>query len=97
MAEVVKALSVLGADDPMLRDRIVSAYASSIRTHPDLLPDLVRDLIAWRRWELADQIREIRKAVGKDDPLGAYAVVMYLRQASARTMEPDVGASPLQR
>jgi hypothetical protein len=93
LAEVVKALSVLGTDDPVLRDRIVSAYASSMRTHPGLLPDLVRDLIAWRRWELADQIREIRKVVGRDDPLGAYAVDMYLRQAFAKTIEPDVGVS----
>jgi hypothetical protein len=93
LAEVVKALSVLGTDDPLLRDRIVSAYASSMRIHPGLLPDLVRDLIAWRRWELAEQVQEMRNAVGKDDPLGAYAVDMYLRQAFAKTMEPDVGVS----
>jgi hypothetical protein len=54
----------------------------------------VRDLIAWRRWELADQIREISKAVGKDDPLGAYAVDMYLRQAFAKTKEPASDVSP---
>jgi hypothetical protein len=94
LAEVVKSLSVLGADDPVLRDRIVSAYASLIRTHPDLLPDLIRDLIAWRRWELADHVREIRKAMRKDDPLGAYAVDMYLRQAFAKTKEPAAGVSP---
>jgi hypothetical protein len=97
LAELVKALSVLGADDPVLRDRIVSAYGSFMRTHPGLLPDLVRDLFAWRRWELADQIRQIRNAMGKDDPLGACAVDMYLRQASAKTKEPDVCVSPPQR
>jgi hypothetical protein len=79
LKEVVKALSVLGADNLALRDRIALAYESLMRTHPSLLPDLVRDLITWRRWELADQIRKIRNSMGNDDPLGVSAVDWYLR------------------
>ncbi len=94
LTEVIKALSVLGSDDPALRDRIVSAYASLLRTHPGFVANVVKDLIAWRRWKLVGQVQEIRNMIGTDDPLRTYSIDMYLRMASERGTEPGEGLSP---
>ena len=57
---VIAALSVQGASSPApLRDRIVNAYGLALENHPELAPDLVKDLLAWRRYDLSDQVAEV--------------------------------------
>ena len=41
---------------------------------------MVHDLIAWKRWDFAERIREIRQDLAAD-PLAAYALGLYLRLA----------------
>ena len=52
---------------------------------------MVHDLIAWRRWDFAVRIREIRQDLAAD-PLAAYALGLYLRLATAKD-----GSVPLSR
>jgi hypothetical protein len=49
--------------------------------HPQSAPEVTRDLIAWRAWGLAPSMRALRPRIATADPLGAYAIDLYLRQA----------------
>ena len=44
---------------------------------------VANDLMKWRRWELSNQMQEILDTVEGSDPLGAFAIKMYLAQARA--------------
>jgi hypothetical protein len=44
-----------------------------------------RDLIAWRRWDFTAEMQAIRETIARQDPLGAYAIGMYLRSAAVRS------------
>ena len=81
---IVKALSVHGATDNGKRDRIVSVYRSLLEGHPKLTSYVVRDLIAWGRWDFADQLGKIREAMGRNDPLGTYSIDRYLDMSGSR-------------
>jgi hypothetical protein len=81
LREVVKALSVHAAADATLRKPVAEAYGRLLEVHPLLASDITHDLIAWRRWDFADRIRDIRTDITKQDPLAAYALGMYLRMA----------------
>jgi hypothetical protein len=83
LREIVKAMSVVAGAEAPMREPVAAAYRALLGTHPSLAPDLARDLIAWRRWDFAEQLQEIRKAIVKQDPLGAYALGLYLRSAGA--------------
>lgn len=89
---VVKALSVHGTDDPRLREPIAAAYRALLQVHPELAPGVARDLIAWRRWDFADQIRAIRTALAGTDPLAAYALDLYLHRAAVQHATGDTAA-----
>ena len=78
---IVRALSVHGANDPQLRGPIVTAYRTLVGIHPQSAPEVTRDLIAWRAWGLAPPMRALRPRIATADPLGAYAIDLYLRQA----------------
>lgn len=80
--EVVKALSVIAGTEAAMRQPVAAAYRVLLETHPSLAPDVSRDLIAWRRWDFVGQIQDIRSAIAKKDPLGAYALSLYLRAAA---------------
>jgi hypothetical protein len=82
LREIVKALSVSAGAEAALREPVVAAYRTLLGTHPSLAPDVTRDLIAWRHWDFAEQMQEIRTAIAKRDPLGAYALGLYLRAAA---------------
>jgi hypothetical protein len=82
LREIVKALSVVAGAEAPLREPVAAAYRALLETHPSLAPDVARDLIAWRRWDFVEQIRGVRTAIAKQDPLGAYAVGLYLRSAA---------------
>ena len=83
LREIVKALSVVAGAEIMLREPVAAAYRALLDTHPSLAPDITRDLIAWRRWDFAEQLRDIRNAIARQDPLGAYAIGLYLRSATS--------------
>lgn len=85
LQEVVQALSVSAGADAKLRDAVVAAYRGLLELHPPLAPAVTRDLIAWRRWDLMEQARAIRAAISDRDPLGAYAIGLYLRMAAGGT------------
>jgi hypothetical protein len=99
LREIVKALSVIAGAETAMREPVVAAYRALLETHPSLAPDVSRDLIAWRRWDLARQLHAIRKRIAAQDPLGAHMVGMYLRAAalgsrSGTALPRSVGAGP---
>jgi len=61
LREIVRALSVQGGE--RFRERVVKSYAALLARRPEMAPDIVGDLLAWRRWELADAVRRARTAV----------------------------------
>ena len=81
LREIVKALSVHASADASLCEPVAEAYRTLLEVHPLLAPDITHDLIAWRRWDFADRIKDIRTTIAKEDPLAAYALGMYLRMA----------------
>jgi len=79
---VVQALSVHAKAAPELRGPVADAYRLMLEHQPAMAPAMVHDLIAWKRWDFAPRIRDIRKA-SPADPLAAYALGLYLRLAAA--------------
>jgi len=92
LQEIVKALSVIAGAEPPMREKVATAYRALVDEHPSLAPDITHDLMAWRRWDFVEQVRGIRAAIAKQDPLAAYALDLYLRSA-ARAARSDP-ASP---
>jgi hypothetical protein len=84
LEQIIQALSVHGAADNDKRDQIVSAYRSLLEAHPKMASYVVQDLIAWGRWDFANQLGKIRKAMRRNDPLGAYSIDRYLGVARSR-------------
>jgi len=82
LKEIIKALSVYATAEATVREPVADAYRTMLEVHPLLATDVTHDLIAWRRWDFAERISEIRKTIRKQDPLGAYALDMYLRMAA---------------
>ena len=87
LSAVLKALSTHANDDHGLRNRIASAYRTLLEVHPEHADEIARDLITWRRWDFVDQVRAARAQMGGADPLGAYALDLYLRTAAAHQGE----------
>jgi hypothetical protein len=82
---IVRALSVSANAEPSLRGPVVDGYRTLIETHPLLAPAVARDLITWRRWDFTGQMQAIRETIAQQDPLGAYAIGLYLRSAAIRS------------
>ncbi|MEZ5430158.1 MAG: hypothetical protein R3F31_03065 [Verrucomicrobiales bacterium] len=60
---IIAALSVQGSSgNDALLDRIVSAYGLTLKIHPELAPDLVKDLLAWRRYDLSERVADLASA-----------------------------------
>jgi hypothetical protein len=81
---IVTALSVAATADNALREPVAAGYRALLETHPGMAPEVSRDLIAWRRWDFAEQMQTIRDTLRGQDPLGAYALGLYLRLAAYR-------------
>ena len=82
---VVTALSVHGRDGHVhLRDRIVQSYAVALRSHPEVVGVIARDLLDWRTWGLRDAVAGVMTADTSLDPSEAWAVRQYLRGARDR-------------
>ncbi len=77
---VLQALSVHAKATPELRGPVAGAYRLILERQPAMAPAMVHDLIAWKRWDFAGRIREIRQDLAAD-PLAAYALGLYLRLA----------------
>jgi hypothetical protein len=92
LQEIVKALSVIASAEPPMREQVATAYRALLAEHPSLAPDIIHDLMAWRRWDFVEQVRGIRAAIAEQHPLAAYALDLYLR-AAARAARSDP-ASP---
>ncbi|MGD8236120.1 MAG: hypothetical protein PVJ65_08215 [Chromatiales bacterium] len=82
LKEIVKALSVYASAVAPFREPVAAAYRTLLEVHPSVAPDVTHDLIAWRRWDFAPRIREIRTDIAGKDPLAAYALGLYLRMAA---------------
>ena len=82
LKEILKALSVYANAEPNLREPVTEAYRTLLEVHPLLAPDVTHDLIAWRRWDFAERIEEIRTSIARQDQLAAYALGLYLRMAA---------------
>ena len=85
LKEIVKALSVYATAEAPFREPVAAAYRTLLEVHPSMAPDVTHDLIAWRRWDFAPRIREIRKAIAGQNQLAAYALDLYLRMAAGGT------------
>ena len=70
LREVFKAFSLHGTEDTgELRERIVAAYRTLLKTHPDMAPLVARDMHSWSRADLADVLHtNLAPRAGKDDP-----------------------------
>jgi hypothetical protein len=81
---VIQAVSVYTAAEPMLRDQAAELYRRMLERHPNRAPQLVHDLIAWKRWDFVAPLQQARAGL-RDDPLAAYALGLYLRLAGERS------------
>ena len=81
---LIQAVSVYTAAEPVLRDQAAELYRRMLERHPNMAPQLVHDLMAWKRWDFAVLVRQARATMG-DDPLAAYALGLYLRLAGERS------------
>jgi hypothetical protein len=83
LRNIIRALSVHATATPELRAPVVAAYRELAGVHPRSTPDIARDLIAWRQWDFSERLRLLRPQIAERDPLGAYAVSLYLQRAKA--------------
>jgi hypothetical protein len=81
---VIQAVSIYTGAEPLLRDQAAEFYRHMLARHPTMAPRLVRDLIAWKRWDFAAPVQQARAGL-RDDPLAAYALGLYLRMAGERS------------
>lgn len=85
IAEVVKALGVHGnTQNTVPRERLITAFARLLQTHPDQAPAVVARLKAWKRGDLGDQIGQI---ADRRPPLFDLTTLLKLR-AYARSARP---------
>jgi len=85
LRNIVRALSVHAANNAELREQVVAAYRDLLDNHPLAAPDITRDLIAWQQWDLSQQLQRVQPLIANNDPLGAYAVKLYLQRAEAHS------------
>jgi hypothetical protein len=85
---IIKALSVAANADATLREPVIAGYRDLLTTHPAMATAISRDLITWRRWDFTEPMQSIRKTIAQQDPLGAYAIGLYLRSAAIGSRSP---------
>ena len=79
LVEVVKALSLHGTEGcTELRDQIVSSYDVLLDVHPQMMEYIVKDLIAWKRFELKQRISNIEAKGATLDFAAKKAIRQYL-------------------
>ena len=83
LRSIARALAGHANEAEELREPVVAAYRELLSTHPYAAPDISHDLIAWRRWDLFERMRELQPRIAMEDPLGVYKVDLYLQRARA--------------
>ena len=81
LEQLVLALSTHGKTNAGLRDNISDIYRRLMQSNPDMASGFVLDLVAWERWDFVDEYRRFRQDMGPGDPLGNYAINLYLDTA----------------
>jgi hypothetical protein len=85
LREVVAALSVHGnSGRTQLRDRIVESYGVLLAQHPQMAPRIVGDLLAWRRWEMAEPVRRAADRCANSLPPEALGKLRWFAAMAAR-------------
>jgi hypothetical protein len=85
---VCTALSVHGANGAeALRNRIVNAYGLALESHPEMAPELVRDLLVWQRFDHTDRVA---KAASARPPVFDFATLLRLRAYARRGTSQSV-------
>ncbi len=84
LTEIIKATSLHGNQGRTeLRDQIVASYATLLEVHPELAESVARDLLAWRRTELTEQLAVIFQASDYPEARDFPMVRRYLSQTAA--------------
>ena len=88
LAQVMTSLSVLGSqqtteDIPvfLLRDRIVSSYATLLDNYPEMAGRVARDLAMWQVGAHIERLTEIRQQMSQAEPSEIYQLDLYLSMA----------------
>lgn len=84
LRHIIRAFSVHASNESKFRAPVIAAYRDLIGAHPHAAPDITRDLMAWRAWDLAPELQRLEPRISEHDPLGAYVVKLYLQRAKAR-------------
>ena len=92
---IFRALSVHGnRGHQHLRERITEAYRHILKQHPQMASEVVRDLMMWEQWGLADSLRSITKNPKSGlDQASLLQVAAYLRKAGDA---PETGRHDIQ-
>ena len=92
---IFRALSVHGnRGHQHLRERITEAYRHILNQHPQMASEVVRDLMMWEQWGLADSLRSITKNPKSGlDQASLLQVAAYLRKAGDA---PETGRHDIQ-
>ena len=65
-----------------LRERITEAYRHILSQHPQMASEVVRDLIMWEQWGLADSLRSVTTNPKSGlDQASLLQIAAYLRKA----------------
>lgn len=97
MKAVLAALSVHAhRGHVQFRDRISSGYRDLLDNYPVLAPQIVSDLLAWKRWDLAPAVAKVVDAPPAELDRGALLLLRtYVRQGKeAGMVEPATGPIP---
>ena len=80
---IFRALSVHGnRGHQHLRERITEAYRHILSQHPQMASEVVRDLMMWEQWGLADSLRSVTTNPKSGlDQASLLQVAAYLRKA----------------
>ena len=82
------SLSVLGSQQTsedlpvfLLRDRIVSSYATLLDNYPEMAGRVARDLAMWQVGAHIERLTEIRQQMTQAEPAEIYQLDLYLSMA----------------
>lgn len=81
LRSVVRALAGHANENVAMQAPVIAAYEIMLDTHPHIAPEIVHDLISWKRWDLTEKLTQLKPIVARKDPLGVYQLNLYLQQA----------------
>lgn len=81
LREISRALAGHANENLEMRQSVVDAYRVLLENHPGVAPDITHDLIAWQRWDFAEEMQALKPVLARKDPLGAHKVNLFLMRA----------------